>query len=78
MAKKPRALSKLQYPIEPVMAAAPVEAEMAPPVPVEQPSEVIAILPENIPVPTEQSADQPAVGVNKKSKKEQTWISSLL
>lgn len=72
MAKKPRALSKLQYPIEPVMAAAPVEAEMAPPVPVEQPSEVIAILPENIPVPTEQSADQPAVGVNKKSKKEQT------
>ena len=72
MAKKPRALSKLQYPIEPVMAAAPVEAEMAPPVPVEQPSEVIAILPENIPVPTEQSADQPAVSVNKKSKKEHT------
>ena len=72
MAKKPRALSKLQYPVEPVMAAAPVEAEMTPPVPVEQPSEVIAILPENIPVPTEQSADQPAVSVNKKSKKEHT------
>jgi hypothetical protein len=70
MAKKPRALSKLQYPVEPVMAAAPVEAEITPPVPVEQPSEVIAILPENIPVPTEQSADQPAVSVNKKSKKE--------
>lgn len=66
MAKKPSALSKLQYPVEPAKATVPVEGEIVPPVPVEPPSEVITASSENTPAP----AAQPAEIVSKKTKKE--------